>query len=116
MMVRTSLLVPVLLMFTLSAFAGDELCPGKRASMPLRVAYARHFVESGVEVLSVRVSIERGHGKTQDVLCRVGAAVAAKYGNEKQTMAACRRFNGNRGIKEECYSKSLLVIGLVIKP
>jgi len=82
-MSRTLVLTLILLMSALSAFAGDGLCPTTGNGIPFRVAYAHHFMESSVNVLSLRVSIGTQHGKTQDVLCRVGAAVAARYRNEQ---------------------------------
>jgi hypothetical protein len=81
---RPFLFAVVLLMSVVSAFADDEFCPTTgKGSIPFRVAYARHFLQSGVNVLSLRVSIGAEHVKAQDILCGVGGTVAAKYPNEK---------------------------------
>jgi hypothetical protein len=82
-MSRALVLALVFLTSTPFAFTSDELCPTTASSLPFRVAYAHHFMESGVNVLSLRVSIEKQHGKARDVLCRVGTAVAVKYRNEQ---------------------------------
>jgi hypothetical protein len=78
-----TLVLALLLISTSSAFTSDEPCTATASGMPFRVAYARHFMESGINVLSLRVSIGTQHANKQGVLCRVGAAVAAKYRNEK---------------------------------
>jgi len=85
----THFLIPALFSLLIPVYctAGDEVCLPTQSHLPFRVAYAHHFKESGVNVLSLRVSIGKHRGNSQAVLCKVGAAVEAKYRNEKRWQA-----------------------------
>ena len=64
-------------------FGGNETCSSQR-NIRLRVAYSRYFMYPAGKTLSLRVSIVGRYKKTQDLLNRVGCAVAAKYRNERR--------------------------------